>query len=145
MDLLLYQAHYPLHLPAMPQFRKIARIYGLETLDSDSHWQHFDSSIGLYGDWRNSGKVYETPYGTLIPQDVYGVLAAGRCISATHEACAAIRVTPIVMAIGQAAGTAAAQSVHTGQKANRLDTDLLRRTLKAQGVFLEAYVKESFL
>lgn len=88
------------------------------------------------------GSWYSIPYRCLVAASPENLIVAGRCISTTHEACAAIRVTPIVMAIGQAAGTAAAQSVHTGQKANRLDTDLLRRTLKAQGVFLEPYIKD---
>ena len=41
--------------------------------------------------------------------------------------------------MGQAAGTAAAQSAGTGQAANRLDTDVLRKTLREDGVFLEEY------
>ena len=35
------------------------------------------------------------------------LLIGGRCISATHEAHSAIRVMPIVFAIGHAAGVAA--------------------------------------
>ncbi len=57
------------------------------------------------------GSWYSIPYRCLITEQISNLLVAGRCISATHEACAAIRVTPIVMAIGQAAGTAAAQSI----------------------------------
>ena len=72
-------------------------------------------------------------------EQVENLIVAGRCLSATHEACAAVRVTPIVMAMGQAAGTAAAQSAGTGQAANSLDTDVLRKTLREDGVFLEEY------
>jgi len=43
------------------------------------------------------------------------------------------------MAIGQAAGTAAAQSVRTGQDANNLDVSLLRQKLIEDGVFLDEY------
>lgn len=86
------------------------------------------------------GSWYSVPYGALVTNEVENLVVAGRCISATHEACAAIRVTPIVMAIGQAAGTAGAQSVATGEKANALDTERLRSTLKANGAFLECYV-----
>ena len=71
--------------------------------------------------------------------EIENLIVAGRCISATHEACAAIRVTPIVMAIGQAAGTAAAQSAATGERANCLDTRLLRESLRKADVFLEKY------
>lgn len=85
------------------------------------------------------GSWYSIPYRSLVTEQVENLLVAGRCLSATHEACAAVRVTPIVMAMGQAAGTAAAQSIQTGQAANRLDTDALRKTLRENGVFLEEY------
>lgn len=89
------------------------------------------------------GSWYSVPYRSLIVNEVDNLIVAGRCISTTHEACAAIRVTPIVMAIGQAAGTAAAQSVLTGQAANALDTDVLRDTLKKDGAFLEEYTNHA--
>ena len=68
-----------------------------------------------------------------------GGIPAGRCISATQEACSSTRLTPIVMALGQAAGTAAAQSVKNGEKANALNTDVLREQLKKDGAFLDEY------
>jgi hypothetical protein len=43
------------------------------------------------------------------------------------------------MALGQAAGTAAAQCVATGEKANALNTDVLRAQLKKDGAFLDEY------
>ena len=85
------------------------------------------------------GSWYSIPYRSLVTAEAENLLVAGRCISATHEACAAVRVTPIAMAMGQAAGTAAAQSVRTAEPANALDTNALRATLRAQGVFLEEY------
>lgn len=88
------------------------------------------------------GSWYSIPYRSLVTNEVENLLVAGRCISVTHEACAAIRVTPIVMAIGQAAGCAAALGVSCKQPVNQLDTELLRTSLKAQGAFLEEYVPE---
>lgn len=85
------------------------------------------------------GSWYSIPYRCLVTEQIDNLLVAGRCISATHEACAAIRVTPIVMAIAQAAGTAAAQSVKQGQKANCLNVAQLRETLQSRNVFLEEY------
>ncbi len=85
------------------------------------------------------GSWYSIPYRCLVTSQIENLIVAGRCISTSHEACAAIRVTPIVMAAAQAAGTAAAQSAATGQPVNRLDTDLLRQTLKENGAFLEEY------
>lgn len=86
------------------------------------------------------GSWYSIPYRSLVTKEAENLIVAGRCISVTHEACAAVRVTPIVMAMGQAAGTAAAQSVQTGEKANALDTRMLRKTLVEQDAFLEPYV-----
>lgn len=85
------------------------------------------------------GSWYSVPYASLVAKEAENLIVAGRCISATHEACAAVRVTPIAMAMGEAAGTAAAQSAATEQPANALDTDALRMTLKKNGVFLEEY------
>ncbi|MBQ3085343.1 MAG: FAD-dependent oxidoreductase [Clostridia bacterium] len=85
------------------------------------------------------GSWYSIPYASLVTKEIQNLIVAGRCISASHEACAAVRVTPIVMAMGQAAGTAAAQSVASGEPANALDTELLRKTLQEQNAFLEEY------
>ncbi len=87
------------------------------------------------------GSWYSIPYRCLITREIDNLIVAGRCISATQEACSSTRLTPIVMALGQAAGTAAAQSVKTGEKANALDTDRLRETLRQDGAFLEEYTE----
>lgn len=88
------------------------------------------------------GSWYSIPYRSLITNEISNLIVAGRCISATQEACSSTRLTPIVMGLGQAAGTAAAQSIRTGVAANRIDTDELRETLMANGVFLEEYRAE---
>jgi len=64
---------------------------------------------------------------------VRNLIVAGRCISVTHEAAAAIRVTPIAMAIGQAAGTAAAICTMDNTDPSDICIDKLRTTLKNQG------------
>lgn len=82
-------------------------------------------------------EFYEIPYRCLIPRKVENLLVAGRCISTTHEAQAAVRVIPIVVAIGQAAGTAAAMSVKYGVCPRTLDVHMLRETLRKQGANLD--------
>jgi hypothetical protein len=52
--------------------------------------------------------AYQIPYRSLVPRTLDNALVAGRGVSATHVALAAIRVMTISMAVGQAAGTAAA-------------------------------------
>ena len=53
-------------------------------------------------------KPYDISYRTLVPQTVSNLLVAGRCHSASSEASASSRVTATAMALGEAAGTAAA-------------------------------------
>ena len=85
--------------------------------------------------------IYTIPYRSLIPQNVDGLIVAGRCISATHEAISAFRVIPIVGTIGQAAGTAAAMSVFRACLPRKLSVNDLRNTLKKDGVILEEVAK----
>ena len=59
------------------------------------------------------GDYYGVPYRCLVPLKVENLLVAGRCLSATSEAAGAVRVMPPVMAMGQAAGTAAALCIRT--------------------------------
>jgi glycine/D-amino acid oxidase-like deaminating enzyme len=58
--------------------------------------------------WMSPGGYCQIPYGALVPQGLDNVLVAGRCLSATHEAQAALRVTANCLSMGQAAGIAAA-------------------------------------
>ena len=51
---------------------------------------------------------YEIPYGCFVPQRGAGLLVAGRCLSAQHEAVASARVTAQCFSYGHAIGHAAA-------------------------------------
>ncbi len=82
------------------------------------------------------GESYEIPYRTLVPVNREQLLVAGRCISTTHEALASTRLTPTVMTLGQAAGTAAALACARGVRVADVDTDELRALLVADGVDL---------
>lgn len=82
------------------------------------------------------GSWYSIPFRCLITNEISNLLVAGRCISATHEACAGVRVTPIVMAMGQAVGTAAALQTKADGNLHTVDIELLQRVLAEQGAFL---------
>lgn len=82
------------------------------------------------------GRNYGIPYRCLIPRDLDGLVVAGRCISATHEALGSARVMAIAMGMGHAAGTAAALSALAGHPPRKLDPPLLRSTLRKQGALL---------
>src|SRR4051812_23563910 len=75
------------------------------------------------------GATYGIPFRALQPTGVENVLVAGRCFSATHDAHASARSMGTCMAMGQAAGTAAALS----ETPKRLDPDTLRARLAKDG------------
>ena len=79
-------------------------------------------------------KPYEIPYRCLVPEEVDNLLVAGRCISGSHEAHASYRVTGTCMALGQAAGLAAAWSAAEDASPASLSGAELRRRLAAKGV-----------
>ena len=79
------------------------------------------------------GSAYEIPYRCLVPRTVDDLLVAGRCISTTHEALASTRLTPTVMTLGQAAGTAAALAVEEHVVPRCIDTGALRARLRRDG------------
>jgi hypothetical protein len=83
------------------------------------------------------GQSYEIPYRCLVPINREQLLVAGRCISTTHEALASTRLTPTVMTLGQAAGTAAALACARDVRVGNIDTGELRAQLVADGVPLE--------
>jgi hypothetical protein len=93
--------------------------------------------FGDKGTWIELDDAYTIPYRSLIPKGADNLLVAGRCISATHDAQASTRVMPTSMAIGQAAGTAAALSLKNYiEKLPNLDIKLLQHTLIEQNVIL---------
>ena len=80
--------------------------------------------------------AYQIPLRSLLLAAPSNLVMAGRAISATHEAAAAIRVTPIAMALGQAAGTVAAVAVRTEQPPNAVPYQAVRDVLSARNVYL---------
>jgi FAD dependent oxidoreductase len=82
------------------------------------------------------GESYEIPFRTMLPVNREQLLVAGRCISTTHEALASTRLTPTVMTLGQAAGTAAALARKHRIRAGDVNASELRAQLIADGVDL---------
>jgi hypothetical protein len=72
---------------------------------------HNPEGKGITANFIREGGAYDIPYRSIVPLQTPNLLLAGRCISTTHEAQATTRLTPSCMAIGQAAGTAAALAV----------------------------------
>jgi ribulose 1,5-bisphosphate synthetase/thiazole synthase len=76
------------------------------------------------------------PYRSLVPETVDDLLIAGRCMSAAQDAMVQLRLIPVCLAAGQAAGTAAALAAEQGVVPRALDVAGLQENLEAQGMEL---------
>ena len=72
---------------------------------------------------------YSIPYRCLVPAGVDGLLLAGRNISGTHMAHSNYRVMPICVAMGEAAGIAAALAVKEGRELRNVDVSQIQKRL----------------
>ncbi|MFO7937218.1 MAG: FAD-dependent oxidoreductase [Kiritimatiellia bacterium] len=90
------------------------------------------------GTWVESKnvKAYTVPLRSLIVKDFEGLMVAGKCFSATHEALASTRVVPVCMGMGEAAGVAAVMALSSGCSVRELDVGNLQNALQFQGVEL---------
>jgi hypothetical protein len=132
--------------------RETRRVYGDYRLTADDVMgaRKFQDSIGQCGapiEDHHGGKdtrwvyipesgVYDIPFRALIPKGLDNVLAAGRCFSATHQAHASCRSIAQCMAMGQAAGTAAALAALGDTCPRGLDMVLLQDRLLQDGAIL---------
>jgi hypothetical protein len=106
-----------------PEFEDvIARKYGA-----------IDANQLFIGEMR-SGFAY--PYRSLLPRQIENLLVAGRCGSATFLGHAAGKSMGNMMALGQAAGVAAALCAAEGVTPRQLDVSHLQRVLRSMGVQL---------
>jgi hypothetical protein len=79
------------------------------------------------------GRDYYTPYRALLPRGIDQLLVAGRHYSATPQAQKISREIPPCMAMGEAAGVAAAMALSSGGTVRGVDVAELQRRLRAQG------------
>ena len=133
--------------------RETRRVYGDYRLTREDVLaaRAFDDGIGLCGapiedhhggadtvwQYLPDGQAVGIPYRSLVVRDATNVLVAGRCFSATHDAHASVRSMAQCMAMGQAAGTAAAMSIATGRDPRDLDIGVLRDRLRVDGAILD--------
>ena len=82
-------------------------------------------------------KRYDIPFAAMCPVGCDNLITAGRCISGTHVAHSSYRVMRICMAMGQAAGAAAAVMCDTQTTTDSVDVDEIRAHLMDRGVRLD--------
>lgn len=83
------------------------------------------------------GESHGIPYRCLTPRSLKNVLVAGRSISCVREVQGSVRVMPVCLAMGEAAGIAAALAVNLpGYDVHAVEVSTLRRRLKEEGAYL---------
>jgi hypothetical protein len=92
---------------------------------SDTKWEYLPE-----------GETYDIPYRCLLPQKVEGLLIAGRCLSAEHDAHASVRSMGQCMAMGQAAGVAAVIASRQGKTPREISTEDLQTRLRQIGAII---------
>lgn len=79
------------------------------------------------------GQYYTIPYRSMVPKEFDNLLVSGRCLSATHEAQASVRIMPICCCLGEAAGLACALAAKDGRSVQSVDIDALHKMLDENG------------
>ena len=142
---------YMLELAPQIGIRETRRIVGSYQLTGEDvlDCRDFDDSIGCSGwplethvlgdvEWKFlAGRGYhQIPFSTTLPTGIENLLVAGRCASTTQEGQASLRVSGPCVAMGQAAGTAAAMARKAGGAPAKLDVPTLQQQLSVDGVFI---------
>lgn len=154
-------------LALMPYHRESRRIVGeaFFTLDAaaapyDYKYPYYRTGIAVgdyavdhhhfrHPDWRNLPDLhfypipsYNVPMGVLVPKqnDVENLLVAEKSVSVSNLINGATRLQPVVMQLGQAAGTIAALSQIEGRSVKRVRVRSVQRKLLASGCYIMPYL-----
>ncbi len=81
--------------------------------------------------------VVPIPFGIMVPRALANVICPGRAVGVERQVLGPLRVMAPVMAMGEAAGMAAAHTAQTGIPYASLDIAVLQENLRRQGAILE--------
>ena len=88
------------------------------------------------------GKTPTIRLTNMISKDMSNLMMAGRCVSSDRETNSALRVKASCMAMGQAAGTAAALAVREGIAVRDISVEKLLKTLDESGAIIPGKMRE---
>jgi ribulose 1,5-bisphosphate synthetase/thiazole synthase len=121
--------------------RKIRALYDLTAADVREQGR-FEDSIGIFPEFIDgygllilptTGRYFQVPYRSLVPQGVEDLIVAGRCIGGDRVSHAAVRNMMCCAVSGQGAGTAAAVSLKRDESFGGVDVAAVQAELKRQG------------
>ncbi len=107
-------------------------------LDSHAVRKREPDRVHLDGFLSHPTKPYTVPFGVMVPRGLDNVLAPVP-ISGTHIGFSTLRMEPCWMALGQAAGIAAAMMARAGLSAHAIAIPEIQRQLLDQGAILIYY------
>ena len=103
------------------------------TDDQPSDWERrVHSRFEKYG----PGESHGIPYRSLCPKGLRNVLVAGRCIGTDRAVNGSVRVMPVCLNTGEAAGVAAARAATLDGDIHLVDTQWLRGKIKERGGYI---------
>ncbi|MCP4506974.1 MAG: FAD-dependent oxidoreductase, partial [Fuerstiella sp.] len=106
----------------------------------------FDDSIGIFPEFLDgygililptTGRYFQLPYRTLLPQGVENLLVAGRITGGDRDSHAATRNMMCCAVTGQGAGAAAAVSIKDGTTLGALSISHLQNELQRQSARIQ--------
>lgn len=98
---------------------------------------HNPEGAGTSHYYFGDGQYYTIPYRSFLPKELDNLLVAGRCLSATHEAQASVRIMPICATMGEAAGVAAAVAKQTKTCVHDVDVAIVQKKLREKGAAID--------
>jgi glycine/D-amino acid oxidase-like deaminating enzyme len=134
----LYDAHL-CNIATQLGITESRRLVGRAVLQREDMDRDFDDAICITGHWTKYGAVYAIPYRCLQTRELANLLAAGRMISVDQRVHHATKEIPACMAVGEAAGRAAALALESGGDTNAVDAAELRRRLCDGGALLDYF------
>jgi hypothetical protein len=114
---------------------------GMGSYNSDSHnvqrYLAADGTVQNEGNMEVPVKPYEIPYRILLPKKkTVTNLLVSVCVSSSHVAYSTLRMEPVFMIMGHAAGVAARIAIDRNLPVQDVPADVLRERLRAQGAVL---------
>lgn len=124
--------------------RHTRRLAGVRPIVRDE-WERgvvYDDEVGVSPSLSPAFPSVSIPLGSLLPERLDGLVAAGRTIASDAQSHIFLREIPQCWVTGQAAGVAAALAAASGVVPRHLDTRRVQEALRGQGVYLQAPVAQ---
>jgi hypothetical protein len=136
----LFTAHDALPAPGQerPPIHRSSVTASHYALDSHAVRKREPGRVHLDGFFSLRSQPYTIPYGVMVPRGVDGLLVPV-AVSGTHVGFSTMRMEPAWMALGQAAGTAAALSIESGVAPREVPITALQERLLDGGAVLIYY------